>query len=149
MARQIGDSGLELIKQFEGCRLTAYQDVVGIWTIGYGHIAGVSEGMQITEEEADELLREDLASAEEAVDAETQDVATTDNQFGAMVSLCFNIGAGNFRSSSMLRDHRAGNLPAAADDFLKWDKARVNGMLEVVQGLLNRRKAERELYLTP
>jgi len=103
--------------------------------------------MTITEDQAMAFLREDLGQAEAAVDAATSSVETDDNQFAAMVSLCFNIGSGNFRTSSVLRQHLAGNPAAAADAFLMWDKAHVDGGLQVVQGLLNRRQRERELYL--
>jgi lysozyme len=149
MARQINGAGLDLIASSEGLRLDAYQDVAGIWTIGYGHIGGVESGMTITENQARAFLREDLGQAEAAVDASTSAVATDDNQFAAMVSLCFNIGSGNFRNSSVLTSHRAGNPAAAADAFVLWDKAHVNGQLQVVQGLLNRRQRERQLYLAP
>jgi lysozyme len=149
MARQINDAGLQLIASSEGLRLNAYQDVAGIWTIGYGHIRGVGPGMTITEDQAMNFLREDLGQAEAAVDAATSSVATDDNQFAAMVSLCFNIGSGNFRTSSVLRLHRAGNPAAAADAFLLWDKAHVNGELQEVEGLKRRRQREKELYLAP
>jgi lysozyme len=147
MARQINDPGLQLIASCEGCKLTAYQDVAGIWTIGYGHIAGVEPGMTITQNQAHAFLREDLGHAEAAVDSATSSVPTDDNQFAAMVSLCFNIGSGNFRTSSVLRQHVARNPAAAADAFLMWDKTHVDGELQVVQGLLRRRERERELYL--
>jgi lysozyme len=149
MARQINNAGLNLIASSEGCKLTAYKDVAGIWTIGYGHIRGVVEGMTITQDQAMAFLREDLGQAEGAVDAATSSVATDDNQFAAMVSLCFNIGSGNFRTSSVLRLHRAGNPAAAADAFLMWDKAHVNGKLQEVEGLRRRREREKELYLAP
>jgi lysozyme len=149
MARQINDGGLKLIASSEGLRLNAYRDVAGIWTIGYGHIRGVGPGMTITQDQAMTFLREDLGQAEAAVNAAASSVETDDNQFAAMVSLCFNIGPGNFRTSSVLRQHLAGNPTAAADAFLMWDKAHVDGELQVVQGLLRRRQRERELYLAP
>ncbi|HTW69404.1 MAG TPA: lysozyme [Acetobacteraceae bacterium] len=148
MTRIINDAGLDLIKHFEGCRLDAYQDVAGIWTIGYGHTGGVTPGMTITQDQADQFLQNDLNGTENAVTAATAEVAPTDNQFAAMVSLCYNIGAGAFKSSTVLRQHLAGNFAAAADAFLLWDKATIDGQLQVVQGLLNRRQAERQLYLT-
>jgi len=148
MARKINYAGLNVIKQYEGCRLSAYQDVAGIWTIGYGHIKGVQAGMQMTQEQADQALADDLAGAENAVENATQGVSTTDSQFGAMVSLCFNIGSGNFRQSSVLREHRAGNTAAAGEAFLAWNKAHVNGQLQEVAGLTRRRQVERQLYLT-
>jgi lysozyme len=149
MARQINDAGLQLIASSEGLRLNAYQDVAGVWTIGYGHIKGVGRGMTITQDQAMAFLREDLGQAEAAVDGATSSVATDDNQFAAMVSLCFNIGSGNFRTSSVLRLHRAGNPAGAADAFLLWDKAYVNGELQEVEGLKRRRQREKELYLAP
>lgn len=149
MARQIDEAGLALIKQFEGLQLDAYQDVAGIWTIGYGHIKGVYPGMQMTPEQAEQTLEDDLAGTESVVDDATAGCATGDNQFAAMVALCFNIGSANFRASSVLRDHLAGNYGPAADAFLMWNKAHVNGVLQPVAGLTNRRTAERALYLQP
>jgi lysozyme len=149
VARRINAAGLALIKRFEGLRLAAYQDVAGIWTIGYGHTAGVGPGMVMTEAEADQALADDLEGAAAAVDDATQDVTTGDNQFSAMVALSFNIGAANFRGSTVLREHRAGDAQAAADAFLLWNKARIAGVLQPVPGLTNRRTAERQLYLAP
>jgi lysozyme len=148
MLRSINTAGLNLIKSFEGCELKAYQDVAGIWTIGYGHIHGVREGMTITADQATAFLQQDLADTEAFVDSMTSAVPTTNNQYSAMVSLCFNIGRGNFQASSVLRLHRAKNYNAAADAFLMWDKSHVDGRLVEVQGLLNRRQAEKDLYLT-
>jgi lysozyme len=146
MPRTINDAALDLIKQSEGCRLVAYQDVAGIWTIGYGHINGVTPGMVMTQAQADQALIGDLLTAKTTVDDATRDVFTSDNQFGAMVSLCFNIGSANYRDSTVLRQHRSGNFPAAAQAFLLWDKARVDGQLQEVGGLLARRQAESTLY---
>ena len=148
MVRRINQSGLDLIKRFEGLKLDAYQDVAGVWTIGYGHIRGVQPGMHITEAEAEQALRDDLATAEHAVEDATADAPPSDNQFAAMVALCFNVGSANFRGSSVLREHLAGDTAAAANAFLSWNKARVQGILQEVKGLTNRRAAERELYLS-
>ncbi|HEY1935644.1 MAG TPA: lysozyme [Acetobacteraceae bacterium] len=148
MPRVINAQGLTLLKSFESLRLDAYQDVAGIWTIGYGHTGGVTPGMQITEAQADQDLLNDLAGTEAAVNSAIGDAATTDNQFSAMVVLCFNIGSANYRSSTVLRDHLAGDYPAAADAFLMWNEAHVNGVLQVVAGLTRRRTAERALYLS-
>jgi len=149
MTRQVDDAGLELIKQFEGLRLDAYQDVAGIWTIGYGHIKGVFQGMRMTQAQAEQALQDDLAGAEDVVDDATADAETSDNQFSAMVALCFNIGSANFRGSTVLREHCAGNFDRAAEAFLMWNKAHVDGELQTVAGLTNRRTAERALYLQP
>jgi lysozyme len=148
MPRTINEAGLTLIKQFEGLRLEAYQDVAGIWTIGYGHTRGVVQGMTFTEDQADAALRADLAAAEAAVDRDVAGATTTDNQFAAMVALCYNIGSGNFATSTVLRDHRAGQAQAAADAFLLWNKSKVGGVLQEVAGLTNRRGAEQTLYLS-
>ena len=149
MPRHINETGLAMIKSFEGLRLDAYRDPVGIWTIGYGHTRGVQPGMTITEPQATDFLRQDLAAAENFIGAVTADVPTLGNQFSAMVSLCFNIGSGNFKSSSVLRFHRAQNPAPAADAFLLWDKGHVDGQLVVLPGLLRRRQAEKALYLMP
>jgi lysozyme len=148
MLRSINEAGLNLIKSYEGFRSEAYQDVAGIWTIGYGHIRGVRPGMTITAEQATQFLQQDLGDAEASVDHMASPAPTTNNQFAAMVSLCFNIGSGNFRTSSVLRFHRERDYTSAADAFLLWDKAHVNGQLEEIRGLLNRRRAEKELYST-
>jgi lysozyme len=148
MPRTINDAGLTLIKTFEGLRLNAYQDVAGIWTIGYGHTRDVSARMTFTQDQADQALNADLLSTETSVDRALDGVETTDNQFAAMVALSYNIGSGNFASSTVLREHRAGATQAAADAFLLWNKATIDGVLQVVRGLTNRREAERTLYLT-
>ncbi|MBS0644383.1 MAG: lysozyme [Acetobacteraceae bacterium] len=149
MSQTINEAGIDLIKEFEGCKLTAYQDVKGIWTIGVGHIRGVTQGMQITMAQADQFLRDDLAGAEAAVNRGVGSAPTTPNQFAAMVSLCFNIGSGGFADSTVLRQHRAGHFQAAADAFLMWNKATINGVLQPVAGLTRRRTAEKDLYLKP
>jgi lysozyme len=148
MGRHINDRGIAVIKQYEGIKLDAYQDVAGIWTIGYGHIRGVMPGMHISQEEAEQALQDDLTGTEAAVDGATSDGETTDNQFSAMVAFAFNVGTANFRQSSLLKEHLAANYQRAADDFLMWNKARINGVLQPVTGLTNRRNAERGLYLT-
>lgn len=141
--RKINQAGLELVKSFEGLRLNAYQDSVGVWTIGYGSTKGVKRGQRITEEEAEELLREDLATAERGVEsAITEDI--TDNQFAACVSLAFNVGVSAFRKSSIVKYINAGDVTLAADRFLLYNKA--GG--KVLAGLTRRRKAERALFLT-
>ncbi|MBV8401230.1 MAG: lysozyme [Acetobacteraceae bacterium] len=145
---QTNDRGLALIMRFEGLKLDAYQDVAGIWTIGYGHVRGVHPGMHLTEEQAQQALRDDLHLAEHVVDDSTRNATTSDNQFSAMVSLCFNIGAANFRGSTVLKKHLTGDHTAAADAFLMWNKARVGGVLQEVVGLTNRRAAERQLYIS-
>ena len=149
MSQEINDLGIALIKQYEGLKLDAYQDVAGVWTIGYGHTRGVTPGMNITQDDADQALQDDLTGTEAVVNDAIGDSSTTSNQFSAMVAFAFNVGSANFRQSTVLREHLAGNYQGAADAFLMWNKARINGVLEPVVGLTNRRTAERSLYLTP
>ena len=110
----INQAGLNLIKQFEGLRLKAYRDAVGVWTIGYGHtsMAGdpkVKAGMVITEDEAEQILRIDLKKYEDAVKKALPGYPLTDNQYAALTSLCYNVGPGNFSKSSVVRYLRQGN----------------------------------------
>jgi lysozyme len=145
MSDPVNETTIDLIKRNEGCELTAYRDSVGVLTIGYGHTGpDVTEGLRITQQQAEALLRQDLEKFQDGID----DVVTgdaSDNQFGAMVSLAFNIGLGHFKTSSVLRDHNAGDHQAAADAFLLWNKA--GG--QVLPGLDRRRHEERRLYLSP
>jgi lysozyme len=139
--RKIGPEGIALIKQFEGCELTAYKDPVGILTIGYGSTGPhVKPGMTITEAEAEALLRKDLSRFEAAV--EKLAGTASQGQFDAMVSLAFNIGEGAFGKSTLLKLHKTGNYPGAASEFGKW--VRAGG--KVLKGLVRRRAAEAELY---
>lgn len=140
-------NGLKLIEEFEGCKLTAYYDdhVPPILTIGFGHTGNVTEEETITHEQADEYLREDTAWAAECVTGWTQAIQLNQNQFDALTSLLFNIGSGNFRNSTLLKKLLNGDIQGAADQFLVWD----NTNHETNQGLLNRREAERKLFLTP
>jgi lysozyme len=140
--------GIGLLKQFEGSRLRAYRDGGGVWTIGYGHTAmagGIApkSGMTITQQQADDLLANDLVKYENGVKASLTRVPNQ-NQFDAMVSLCYNIGTGGFRKSSVARLFNDGNMGGAANAFLLWNKD--NG--KVVSGLTKRRKAEMALFLT-
>jgi lysozyme len=144
--RRTNAAGIALIKSFEGLNLTAYRCPAGVWTIGYGHTKGVDDGDIITESQADDLLGADMESAETAVEVRASHAS--DNQFAAMVCLAFNIGNGAFRSSTVLREHLAGNHAKAADAFLMWSEAKVDGVLQPVAGLTRRREAERKLYLT-
>ncbi len=141
-ARKIGAKGLALIKEFEGCELTAYKDPVGILTIGYGSTGPhVKAGMRITEAEAEALLRKDLARFEKAVNNLTGG-KVTQNQFDALVAFSFNVGEGGLKTSTLLREHNAGDHAEAARQFLRWNRA--GG--RVLAGLTRRRKAEAALY---
>lgn len=146
MTRWINSAGLDVITKNEGLKLTAYRDVAGVWTIGYGHTPA-QEGQTISQFDALGLLQGDLVRFEAGVDMATHDVPTTDNQFSAMVSLAYNIGLGAFKTSSVLRCHRHALYGVASSAFLMWDKAHEDGVLVTVPGLERRREEESALYL--
>lgn len=129
--------GLRLTELFEGDVLTAYQDQRGIWTIGYGHTAGVHPGQTITQQEAEALLAADIESAVRIVN-ETVTVKLTQQQFDALVDFAFNVGAGSFRRSTLLKEINSGHFPEAAAQFNLWDHC--GGVVNA--GLLRRRRAE-------
>ena len=134
------DEGVNLIKSFEGLRLQAYLCPAGVWTIGYGHTKGVRKGDVITEEDAEQMLRDDLIGFERCV-TENVEVPLAQNQFDALVSFAFNVGCGAFKGSTLLRRLNAGD-PDASDELLRWTKA---GGVEVA-GLVTRRSDEREFF---
>ncbi|KJM30201.1 muraminidase [Enterobacter kobei] len=144
---QTSDKGIALIKQFEGCKLTAYQDSVGVWTIGYGWTQPVDgkpirAGMTIKQETAERLLKTGLVSYESDVFRLVK-VGLTQGQFDALVSFTYNLGARSLSTSTLLRKLNAGDYAGAADEFLRWNKA--GG--KVLNGLTRRREAERDLFL--
>lgn len=142
MARNINAATLALIKQWEGLRLDAYQDVAGVWTIGYGHTGPeVGAGQRIDEAAAETILRRDLQRFEDAVDRLVT-AALNDNQFGALVSFAFNVGERALETSTLLRKLNAGDYDAVPVELVKWNRA--GG--KVVTGLINRRAAEVGLW---
>lgn len=149
-APSLTDAAMSLIKPFieqkEGDQLTAYRDSGGTWTIGYGHTVGVTQGMTITQAQADAMFATDLMAFASGVLPLLTKIPTT-GQFAAMISLAYNIGLGGFKTSSVRTAHNAGNFTTAAADFLLWDKEHENGALVVVPGLLSRRQAESAMYL--
>lgn len=150
--RHIGREGLALIKVFEGLRLFPYLDVAGKPTIGYGHLIGAGRDYSkgITMQLAESLLLTDLGFAESAV-CDLVNVDIEQNEFDALVSFTFNLGAAALKKSSVLRYLNKGDRPRAAGSFLMWDKARDprTGKLVAVAGLSRRRASERALFLTP
>ena len=134
-------NGIELIKDFEGRRLVAYQDSVGVWTIGYGHTKTAHEDKLIIKSTADRLLAEDLAEFEKYVDTYVT-VALTQNQFDALVSWTFNLGPGNLKESTMLKKLNQGLYAEVPDEMRRWNKA--GG--KVLEGLIRRREAEAKLF---
>jgi lysozyme len=168
--RNVPQEGIELIKSFEGIpdgdpstvNIDAYIDPVGIWTIGWGHAITFKgdflRGAQnkavaralfpggITRQQAEDLLRGDLIDTAAMV-LRLSTRVLTDGEFGALVSFAFNVGTGALGKSTLLRLLNAGDKAGAADQFLVWNKARVNGVLQPLPGLTRRRKAERALFL--
>jgi len=134
--------GLSLIKSFEGLRLLAYRDAVGVWTIGYGATRGVKAGMSITKEQAERMLLNDVQRFEPEVERLVQ-VPLSANQWDALVSFTYNLGAANLESSTLLRKLNAGDYAGAAEQFPRWNNA--GG--KVLPGLVRRREAERALFL--
>lgn len=138
--------GINLVCGFEGLRLKAYDDGVGVWTIGYGTtvINGVKvkKGDTCTAEQAKSYMAQDLKKFESAVNTAVK-VPLNQNQFDALVSLTYNIGNGAFKSSTLLKKLNAKDYKGAAAEFPKWNKA--GG--RVLAGLVKRRKAEMELFL--
>lgn len=168
--RDVPQEAVDLIKSFEGIpdgdpntvNIDAYLCPAAVWTIGWGH-AIMDGGVQlkgaankararalypggITRGQAEALLRGDLVPRAAAVSSLLK-VPVNDNQFGALIGLVFNIGAGNLAASTLLRKLNARDFAGAADQFMAWDKARVNGVLQPLAGLTRRRKAERAMFL--
>ncbi|HEJ7888716.1 TPA: lysozyme [Serratia liquefaciens] len=145
---QVSNSGISLIKQFEGCRLSAYQDSVGVWTIGYGWTQPVDgrkigPGMVIDQATAERLLKCGVVQYEQGVNQLVK-VIITQGQFDALVSFAYNLGLRSLSTSTLLRKLNAGDKQGAADEFGKW----VNAGGVRLNGLVKRREAERKLFLS-
>ena len=148
----ISDDGIELIKRFEGLHkvqpdstVSAYRCSAGVWTIGWGSTKGVRSGQKITVAEAEEKLRDDLKTAESAI-KQYVSVPLTQGQYDALVSFIFNLGAGNFRSSTLLKRLNRGLYDDVPEQLMRWNKARVDGKLTVLRGLTRRRAAEAAIF---
>ncbi|MBS1794367.1 MAG: glycoside hydrolase family protein [Acidobacteria bacterium] len=142
---------LDIIKKWEGYRPDAYLDPVGIPTIGYGTIRypngkKVRLGDQISEVEAEAFLKFDVDDTVANLEAPLRGIALTQNQFDALVSLCYNIGVGGFLTSTVLRKLKEGDFKAAAAGFDLWNKGTVGGVKMPLPGLIKRRKEERDLF---
>lgn len=145
---RINKAGLDLIKEFEGFYAKAYKDPVGIPTIGWGTIQypdgrKVKMGDVCTKEEAEHWLLHEVAEKEKGV-IESCKVQVSDNEFSALVSFAYNLGVGALKTSTLLKKLNEGYKLSAADEFLRWTKA--GG--KTLAGLVRRRKAERELFLS-
>lgn len=143
--RHINAAGLQIIKDSEGLRLTAYKCPAGVWTIGYGHTGhDVYEGMTITEDQARDFLESDIDGTEAAVERLCP-MGISGNMFSALVSLVFNIGVNALEHSTLLRELQAGEINKAAAEFLRWNHS--GG--QVLPGLTARRQKEAALFMTP
>lgn len=142
---QASNQCLDLIKQWEGCRLSAYKDQAGVWTIGYGSTGpGIDEGTVWSQSQANLALIVRVNAIASILSSGCIVPILKQSQFDALVSLCYNIGQGAFRGSSLLKAVNLRQYPEASDLFLQWDN--VHG--QVNQGLLARRQAERALFLS-
>jgi lysozyme len=140
---KISETGIELIREYEKLRLVAYKPTPeDVWTCGWGSTKGVTESTVWTEEEAETHFREDIADAERCVNRCLQGIQVTQGQYDALTSLCFNIGCGNFSSSTLLRLLRAGDDEGAALQFRVWIKQKG----KTLNGLVRRRESEEELF---
>ncbi|MAP93472.1 MAG: hypothetical protein CMK07_00835 [Ponticaulis sp.] len=144
---RISKSGLELIKGFEGLRRRSEPLAGGAWIVGYGHTRSAREGVEVTEREAEYLLRYDLQETEKWV-SDAIHAPLNQNEFDALVSFAWNVGRENFHASDVLKYVNAGEMLAAAESFNAWRKARVDGRLIVVDALVRRRAAEKHLFLS-
>ena len=141
--RKINETGIALIKRFEGCRLTAYKCSAGVWTIGYGHTSGVHSGQAITQAQADALLRQDLEKFERYVNSTAYVPITAqlnENQFAALVSFAFNCGQGNLKR--LCAGRNTGQIAAAMPQYCKAAGRKL-------PGLVQRRAAEVALFNAP
>jgi lysozyme len=137
----ISEEGISLIKKFEGCELEAYKCAAGVWTIGYGHTKDVTEGMEITQAEAETMLKDELLDYCNYVDMYVQ-VPLEQNQFDALVSWTYNLGPTNLKSSTMLKVLNTGKYEDVPEQIKRWNKA--NG--KMLDGLIRRREAESLMF---
>lgn len=138
---KISQEGISLIKKFEGCELTAYQCSAGVWTIGYGHTKGIEEGMEITQQEAEDMLVEELHEYENYIN-DNVTAPLSQNQFDAMVSWVYNLGPANLKASTLLKVLNAGDYDGVPAQIKRWNKA--GGV--TLDGLIRRREAESLLF---
>lgn len=136
-----GTKGIELIKHFEGCELEAYKCAAGVWTIGYGHIKGVTPDSVITQEQAEQMLVEELNEYEGYINNMVT-MPLSQNQFDALVSWVYNLGGGNLKASTLLKVVNSGEFNGVPEQIMRWNKA--GG--KVLEGLTRRRQAEADLF---
>lgn len=142
----LSQAGKDLILSFESLRLKSYQDTDGVWTIGVGAIGpGIGPTTVWTKEQALDRFDKDIARFSTGVQSQLGTLPVTQNQFDALVCFAFNVGLEAFRTSTLLKKLRAGDIIGAADQFPRWNK---DGG-RVIKGLVRRRDAERTLFLKP
>jgi GH24 family phage-related lysozyme (muramidase) len=144
----LSQKGLDLIKQFEGLRLEAYKALKTekYWTIGYGHYGeDVKEGQKITKTQAENLLKQDVKRFEHGVHDAIRVDDLNQNQYDALVSFAYNVGVSAFKKSTLVEKINKKDFEGASKEFARWNKS--GG--KVIQGLINRRVKEKELFLSP
>jgi len=142
------ENGIALIKRWEGLELKSYQDIAGVWTIGYGHTETAGPDQKINEREAEALLARDLEPRERAV-GDLTSISLNQNEFDALVSFVYNVGINGYKISTARKRLNRGDRVGGADALTWWNKATVGGVLREVTGLTRRRAAEKGLFLTP
>lgn len=149
LIKEISKNGVALIKNFEGFSATKYDDGVGVMTIGYGHAIKKTEvfNKPISMQEAEAILVKDLAAVDAAI-SKWVTVPLNQNQYDAISSFVFNLGAGNFAGSTLLKKLNAKDYEGASKEFIRWNKGRVKGVLVEMPGLTRRRLAEQKLFTT-
>tara|TARA_R100001443_G_scaffold24308_1_gene36604 strand:- start:6788 stop:7231 length:444 start_codon:yes stop_codon:yes gene_type:complete len=138
---KISQEGIALIKKFEGCKLEAYQDSVGVWTIGYGHTKDVKEGDKINQDEAENLLTEEMPEYEGYIE-DLVKVSLSQCEFDALCSWVYNLGPTNLKESTLLQVLNEGKYNEVPTQIKRWNKA--GG--QVLEGLVRRREAEALLF---
>mgnify|MGYP003638022248 CR=1 FL=1 len=138
---KISSEGIELIKKFEGCETTAYQDSVGVWTIGFGHTKGVQEGQSCSMQDAETMLSEEMDEYEGYINSMV-DVDLNQNEFDSLVAWVYNLGPTNLRESTLLKILNAGDKDGIPEQINRWNRA--GG--KILQGLVRRRQAESLMF---
>ena len=144
---EVSEKGRALIKRWESLRLVAYEDSGKVWTIGYGSIKGVHEGMRITTDQAEALFLRDLQETERGLNLILTN-QVNQNQFDALACWSFNVGIKAAKQSTLIKYLNLGEIKEAAGEFLRWNKITVGGKKVVMHGLTMRRACERDLFLT-
>ena len=138
---KISEDGLELIKKFEGCETSAYQDNVGVWTIGFGHTKGVEEGQTCSIEDAESMLADEMDEYEGYINNMVK-VDLQQHEFDSLVAWVYNLGPTNLGESTMLKVLNGGQFDRVPDEMNRWTRA--GG--EILEGLVRRRQAESLMF---